>query len=231
MSFQEQYEALMRRRNPNAGDRNSERSYTCLCCRDGGILPVDVVLRYLEDDETELMGYTATPIRCCRNGCKGGDTVIKTEEGEKEVEKYALYTTRNHLSPSECGQIHQWELERFRGEERSPQENAKVISEQVHQVVVQKAMQRVPVEVEPVDAPAPSFRIGDCVRFTAERFEGTSQRKQVIQELGEFFGSEGRIIHAEWVPMLSHYRYHIQVGDRVAKYTEVYFALAMEVSA
>lgn len=228
MNFQERYQSLVLAKHPSAA-RQESFSYHCLCCRDEGIVPIDVVQRYLQDDETELLGTSASPILCVRAGCTGNRVTVKTaDETEISVAKYADYAVRNILNPQGCLDIHKWELERFQGQKTSLSENdrARAVSAQVHQIAVEKTLQKDAAIAEVVDipsaeAPPPVFRVGDRVKFTSMGFP-QGQRKQVIQELGEFLNAVGVVVRCEWVELFGHYRYHVQVGNAIAKYPDSY---------
>lgn len=243
MNNHDSYMNFLATRNPRLNPVEAEKAYSCLCCKDSGVVTDINIRQYFSAEEFSEYHWgfasSSTPVRCKASRCKGGMMRVEVRSpGEdsaptlKTVVRYAPGTLSEVLEASHCDFIHQQEVRRLLGAkpDASDNEQAKAVFSQVKQIAVERSMERAGKAAQVIefpgsaDAPAPAFNVGDRVRFTSEKFENQAERKQVIQELGEFFNAVGIVSLCEWVSPLGHYRYHVQVGDRVAKYTEVYMA-------
>lgn len=106
--------------------------HRCLCCRDTGLVPGDVIHRYKlstphtwhgdYDDPADFQTraskfYGAQVYICDRPGCKANTVEIQVlDEGRpytKEVPRFADYAV-NKLDRGVCGWIHEQEIERLK---------------------------------------------------------------------------------------------------------------------
>lgn len=100
------YQQIIRQRHPYLAEKKTEKSYKCLCCRDYGFLPADVIRRYLPDDQEQVAnGPSASPIACTRKGCNSFGFL-----------GYPEGTARDGLSPGTCQHLHDSELKRLQSE-------------------------------------------------------------------------------------------------------------------
>lgn len=89
----------------------TDRGYRCLCCRDNALIPQRIVLKYLDDEEYRMIGPSATPFLCERNGCDANRIWVDKPEtgGQVKVDRYNTDGLRT-VGAAYCQVIHESEL-------------------------------------------------------------------------------------------------------------------------
>jgi|GEM_PF-3572626 len=194
-SFQERYAAAMTARSQTYG----ERSYRCMCCRDQAIIPADIVRRYVVSDyDTVFVGEVA--YLCQYTRCEANNAIADTEEGRRQVARYAEYATSGDIDSARCREIHERELARLQEAIAHPTTidiAAAVASNAIVRSMPTAEPRRIPhekvvafeewmdqqsgvdlgvSEVEPLTE-MKGFRVGDTVRVAIDHFDKAQQRE------------------------------------------------------
>jgi len=101
--------------------------YRCLCCRDSGLIPADLVRCYLDEyygllhpdtgellpqiDSLQLTSISEVPFRC--NACTACLTYVETDTGRKQVPRWADEALDLTVSKDNCQYIHKREWDKW----------------------------------------------------------------------------------------------------------------------
>jgi hypothetical protein len=196
------YVALVKSRQ-----KTVERGYKCLCCRDTGIIPGEVVRRYnlhegmMGEYESVFMGESG--LLCSNFGCEGNDTdvTIQSQDGgsyTKTVRKFAEFAVEPTITPDTCKWVHQQEWDRIRAfdagmKSASPPNLNRAIAQ------IAKPMPKPQLQESP-EKPVLEYRgfhVGDVVAITLER-ESEQDRRDILKSgLCPYDGKIGTIIRWE----------------------------------
>jgi hypothetical protein len=114
----DRYNAILKTRQ-----KAVERGYQCLCCRDGGLIPAEVIRRHnllegmLGEYDAEFCGDAGV---LCRNpGCRGNEFEVEvpSDNGStytKVVERFSRTALDTSIPPETCKWVHEQEVVRWK---------------------------------------------------------------------------------------------------------------------
>lgn len=184
------YHALVKARQ-----KTVERGYKCLCCRDTGLIPYDVIQRYhlaegMMGDEYESVFRGEAGILCRATNCEGNETMITKplQDGsseEKMVDKFAEWAVDDSISADRCNWVHQQEWERWRSYDQQNMKSAAPPDMNRAVAAIAKPMPKPKLQESP-EKPVlehKGFCVGDVVMITLDAFDESDRRN--IRKSGE----------------------------------------------
>lgn len=121
------YQQLMAKRGYLKSAAPDEQFWRCLCCRDSGVIPVDVVGRYLKTyepdiwDETQFLGCAAAAVECSHRKCSAGMISVPSPDNPEVSTMQPRFSYGlHHIRPDICAWIHEQEFQRLQQEQPAP---------------------------------------------------------------------------------------------------------------